>query len=259
MGDHQQCIDVDEVVAAYMDRSEQSVHKQFKLTHIAFDGMKELGLDFYYTVKSLKLPINANLTAYLPPDYLMKTKVGVLNDRSQVIPLNYDSKLTFFADQLPNRSALTEDPTLGNLFTSGGLGGTIFSNFWDGGFFGTLYGAPSGAPFVGSYAIDNNAGIVVLSEGFQYPYIILEYIASPKPKQGTYFLPMQFKEALIAYIGWKDAQFISSRSHVHNDNKAQLRKDFYNERRLANARYRPLDLEQAYEESLRAQRLTVKA
>lgn len=259
MGDRQQFIMIDEVISAYLDRSEQSVSKQFKIWQIAYDGIKELGLDFFFTVKSLKLPINANLTVNLPPDYLNYTKVGVFNDRSEVIPLYYNTKLTYFADQLPNRAALTEDPTLGNLFTNGGLGGTIFSNFWDGGFFGTLYGVPSGSPFVGGFKIDSNAGIIVLGEGFQYPYIVLEYIASPKPQQGTYFLPMQFKEALIAYIGWKDAQFISSRSHVHNDNKAQLRKDFYNERRLAIARYKPLMLEEAYEESLRNQRLTVKA
>lgn len=259
MGDHQQWYSVDEAVAAYLDRSEQSVHKQFKITHIAFDGMRELGLDFFYTIKSLKLPINANLTINLPADYLNYTKVGVFNDRSEVIPLYYNQKLTFFADQLPNRAQLTEDPTLGNIFAAGGIGGTIFSNYWDGTYFGTLYGVPSGGPFIGSFKIDNAAGIIMLSEGFQYPYIVLEYIASPKPQQGTYFLPFQFKEALISYIGWKDNQFMPSRTHVHNDNRAQLRKDFYNERRLAVARYKPLYLEEAYEESLRNQRLSVKA
>ena len=54
MGDHQQFIRIDEVVSAYLDRSEQSVHRQFKIWHIAFDGLKELGIDFFSTVKSLK-------------------------------------------------------------------------------------------------------------------------------------------------------------------------------------------------------------
>jgi hypothetical protein len=261
MGDHRQFIMIDEVVAAYLDLSEQSAHKQFKIWNIAFDGLKEMGLDFFYTVRSLKLPINANLTVNLPADYLNYTKIGVFNDRSEVIPLYYNSKLTFFADLQTDRTQDTEDNTLDNLFTgvNGVFGSFIFSNFWDDGLFGPLYGVPSGMPFVGSFKIDNNAGVIVLSEGFQYPYIVLEYIASPTPKQGTYFLPFQFKEALIAYIGWKDTQFMSSRSHVHNDNKAQLRKDYFNERRLARARYQPFQIEQAYEENLRNMRLTVKA
>ena len=260
MGDHQQWISVDECVAAYLDRSEQSVHKQFKVTHIAFDGMKELGLDYFYTIRSLKLPINANLTVNLPEDYLNYTKIGVFNDRSEVIPLFYNDKLTYFADQLPNRAQETEDPTLGNLFINGVFnGGLIFNNFWNDGIFGPLYGTPSGAPFIGSFKIDNGAGIIILSEGFIYPYIVLEYIASPKPTQGTYFLPFQFKEALIAYMGWKDIQLLPSSRRGNGGDKAQRRKDFYNERRLARARYKPTQLEQVYEESLRNQRLAVKA
>jgi hypothetical protein len=259
MGDHLQWITMDEVVSAYIDRSEQSVHKQFKLWHIAFDGMKELGLDFFYTIKSLKLPTNANLTVNLPADYLNYTKIGVFNDRGEVIPLYYNEKLTFFADQQTDRKTDTEDATLGNLFINNAFGGLIFSNFWDGNNFCQLYGVPSGAPFIGSFKIDNDAGVIVLSEGFFYPYIVLEYIASPKPKQGTYFLPFQFKEALIAYMGWKDVQFLKSTTHVSLGDKEQRKRDFYNERRLARARYKPFHLEQAYEESLRNQRLVVKA
>lgn len=258
MGDHQQWIKIDEVVASYLDRSEQGVHKYYKIYHIAFDGMKQLGLDFFYTVKSLKLPVNGNLTVTLPDDFLQYTKVGVFNDQSEVIPLMYNSKLTFFQDQLSTRQQSTEDPTLGDIST--GFPGFNFYNYWDGmSFFGTVYGAPSGAPFVGTFKIDHDAGIILLDENFYYDYLVLEYIASPQPEQGTYYLPFQFKEALIAYIGWQDMQYLpNSRRGAYND-KMMQRKNFFLERRLAIARYKPLRMDDYYEEQLRAQRLTVKA
>ena len=78
---HQQYVTIDTVVNMYLDRSEQGVHKYFKCWQIAFSGMEEMGLDFFYQVKSVKLPVNSNLTVNLPDDYLNYSKVGVLNSR----------------------------------------------------------------------------------------------------------------------------------------------------------------------------------
>lgn len=258
MGDHQQWVSVDECVAAYLSLSEQGVTKQFKLTHIAYDGMKQLGLDFFYTVKSLKLPINANLTVNLPDDCLMYKKVGVFNSRSEIIPLRYNSKLTLFADQLPTRAQQTEDSTL-SVPLNPNATASCYYNYWDGYTFqATVYGAPSGAPFIGSFKIDNEGGVIVLSEWFSYPYIILEYIASPAPEQGTYFLPFQFKQALIAYIGWQDIQFMPTTRKGSLGDKQQRRRNYSLERQNAIARYKPLRLDDYYAEQVEAQRLTVK-
>ena len=70
---NRQWISVDECINAYMDESEQGNHKYFKLWNLAYRSLTELGLDFFYSVKSVKLPVNANLTVTLPADYL---KIG---------------------------------------------------------------------------------------------------------------------------------------------------------------------------------------
>ena len=257
MGDKQQWIKIDEVISAYLDRSEQSVSKQFKIWNIAFDGLKTLGLDFFSTVKSVKLPINANLTVTLPADFMQYSKVGVFNDRSEIIPLYYNSNLTLFADGWPNRSQVTEDNTLGN--PASPLNSFAFYNYWNGyEFFSTIYGVPSGGPFIGSFRIDNSAGVILLNESFSYPYIVLEYVANPKLEQNTYFLPFQFKEALIAFIGWQDIQYMPATRKGNRGDKEDLKRNFYNERRLAIARYQPFHIEDWYEEQMRAQRLCVK-
>lgn len=255
MGSHLQWIELDECILSYIDESEQSVHRYAKLWQIAYRAMTELGLDFFYTIQSKKLPVNANLTVNLPSNYLNYSKVGVFNDRSEIIPLSYNDKLTFFADQLPNRATKTEDVMLLTNFYNTPW---AFNNFWNNGTYETIYGLPSGGPFVGSFKIDNDARLIVLNEGFNYTYVALEYIASPKDGE-VYYVPIQFKEAIISYLRWKDIISMPNSRKGTGGDKAQRRHEYFNDRRLAIARYEPLRLEAEYEWHLKNQRLTVKA
>lgn len=254
MSQHQQWVELDECIYGYIDRAELSEHKYFKLWHLAFECMSELGLDFFYQIKSVKLPVNSNLTVDLPSDYLNYSKVGVLNDRGEIIPLKYNDKLTFYAGQNPDRIEKTQDNALFNLFQ---FNAPIWYNYWNGFNFTTLYGLPSGAPFVGSFKIDNHAGIILLGETFSYSYLMLEYVASPQEGQ-VYYAPIQFKQAIIAYLAWNDIQYIPSKTHVNNSNVQMRRREYYNQRRLGWARFRPFSLIEAYEWSQQNTRLTVK-
>lgn len=254
MGDHQNWIKIDECVNDYMDESEQSIHKFFKLWHLAFRAMTELGLDFFYQVKSLKLPVNANLTVNLPPDYLQYTKVGILNSKGEIVPLAYNNKLTTYADQLPDRLEKTQDNSLWSLYNYNNL---IWYNYWDGQAFTNLYGVPSGAPFIGSFKIDTANSIILLDECYSWDYLMLEYTASPQ-EGGQYYIPIQFKEAIISYLRWKDIISIPSSRRGSLGDKAQRRHEYFNDRRLAIARWKPIQLEDAYNWSLEAQRLVVK-
>lgn len=251
---NQSWIELDEVINAYIDRSEQSVHRYFKLWHICFDGMQYLGLDFFYQIKSLKLPINSNFTVNLPDDYLNWSKVGVLNDRGEIIPMSYNSKLTFYGEQTPDRISKTQDNTIFNYFQ---YNSPIWYNFWTGYNFTTLYGIPSGAPFVGNFKIDNHTGVMLLDENFQFEYVMLEYVSSPQ-EGGKYYIPVQFKEALIWFLAWQDISMLPNSRRGTLGDKEQRKHNFFNERRLGWARYKPLNLIEAYDWSQKAQRLTVK-
>jgi hypothetical protein len=251
---NRQWVDLDECINFYLDESEQGVHKYFKCFNLAFRALDELGLDFFYSVKSVKLPINSNLTVTLPGDYLNYSKVGVLNDKGEVVTLNYNNKLTTYADLLPDRIAKTQDNSLSNIYNpqSG-----VFYNYYDNGTFGNLYGLPSGAPFVGSFKIDNANGVILLNETFKYEYLILEYISSPKEGE-AYFLPIHFREAIIAYLRWKDIISLPNSRRGTLGDKRDRRHDYYNERRLAVLRYKPLSVQDGYQSSLESTRLTVK-
>ena len=93
---HQSYITIDECITAYIDEAEQSIHKYYKLWQLAFRGLTELGLDFFYVVNPLNFRYLANLTVPLPPDYLNYSKIGVLNSQGEIVPLMYNSKLTTY-------------------------------------------------------------------------------------------------------------------------------------------------------------------
>lgn len=255
MPQHQQYIPMDDAINAYLDEAEQSVHKFFKLWNIAVRGVHELGLDFFFQIRSVKLPINANKTVTLPADCLKYSKIGVLNDRGEIIPLRFNEKLTYFADQLPDRIEKTQDNTIPNAFVNNS---PVWYNYWNGYAYTPVFGLPSGSPFVGSFKIDEHNGIILLDENFIYEYLLLEYIASPKQGE-IYYIPIQFKEAIISYLRWKDIISTNAKTHVANANIMWRRKEYYNDRRLALARFRPYYLDQAYMSDLEDTRLAIKA
>lgn len=248
-------VTLEECINLYIDRSEQSNHKFFKLWNVGCSGCEQLGINFFYKIQTVKLPVNSNFTVNIPNNYLMWCKVGVGNSIGEIIPLDYNNKLNLFADLQTNRVSQTQDDSLFNFYFANSF---IFYNYWNGESFENLYGLPSGGPFVGSFKIDTTNGLIVLNDCFQYPYCYLEMLASPA--EGTEIrLPVQFKEAMIAFLGWQDNYFKPSNSHMQRGDKESFKRNFYNERRLARAAYKPFSLSEAYEWNLKNQRLTVKA
>lgn len=251
-------ISIDSCVADYIVESEQSNHKEYKLTNLAYRGMDEMGIDCFYRIKSVKLPVGANKIVYLPDDYSNYSKIGVFNSIGEVVPINYNEKLTIFADQLPDRQSKVEDNTTFDLNGLFNPSSPVFFNFWDGSGYVNLFGIPSGQPNVGSFKIDRDAGVIVLDPNFFFDYICLEYVATPKVGV-TYRIPVQFREALISFLRWKDVISMPATSHMGMADKTYREKVFWNDRRNARARYKPTYLEEAFQWSLENQRWAVKA
>lgn len=255
MSQHLAYITLESVVNDYLLESEQSVNKFYKIWHLGYRGFENLGIDAFYRIQSVKLPINANMTVTLPANYLNWSKVGVLNDRGEIIPLYYNEKLTTYADLLPDRIEKTEDNTL----LAGNWGSATWCNYWNGYQYINIYGYPSGAPFVGSFKVDSVNGVMLLNENFRYDYLMLEYVANPEPTEGQdYYMPMQFKEALIAWITWKDSKAKTIKSHMQLGNNKELERQYYNERRNAIARWKPVRIYEIYQAHQEQSRMAIK-
>lgn len=255
MGQHLQWVSIDDCINAYLSRSEQSNHKYFKLWHLCFDWLNQVGLNSFYAVQAVKLPVNANLTVTLPANYLNYSKVGVLNQQGEIIPMGFNSKLTTSFDYSPTRIEQTQDNTISTQLNEQGV---WWYNVWNGGGYSNTYGLPSGAPFIGSFKIDNANGVIVLSENFSYDYVMLEYVASPQPG-GEYYLPVQFKLALISYLAWMDVINLPVKTHMANSNVGMRRHDYFQELERAKFSYDPVNLPNLYQWNLEMQRLTIKA
>tara|TARA_R110000868_G_scaffold29955_1_gene111387 strand:- start:689 stop:1453 length:765 start_codon:yes stop_codon:yes gene_type:complete len=254
MSQHLPYIAMESVVQDYLTESEQSNAKYFKVWNLAYRGLEDLGLDFFYKVQSVKLPINANLTVTLPADYMQWSKVGILNNQGEIIPLDYNDKLTTYADLLPDRIEKTQD----NSVITTGLGNDTFYNYWNGYAYTNIYGVPSGAPRVGSFKVDTPNGVILLNERFQYEYLMLEYIASPVAGQ-EYYLPVQFREALVSWLRWMDNISTPTKTHAANANIQMRRKDYFNSRRLAIAKWKPIRPYDMYALSQQLTRLTIRS
>lgn len=252
MSQHQSYCPLDEVVTDFLDEAQLSNNQYSRIWHIAYRGFEDLGIDAFYQIKSVKLPINDNLTVTLPADFKNWSKVGVLNDRGEIIPLNFNDKLTKYQDLQPTRLEQTQDDTLASWNYQ-----YTWYNYWNGWGYTNIYGVPSGQPFVGSFNIDNTNGVILLDEGYRYDYLMLEYVASPTPG-GEYYLPQQFREALISWIRWKSVQSIPVKSRPEQSSVEAKRRDYYNDRRLAIARWKPIRVSEAYQSSQEFTRQTVR-
>ena len=60
------------------------------------------------------------------------------------------------------------------------------------------------------------------------------------------------------YIAYNDIAMMPNTRKGSLGDKEQRRRQYFNERRLANARYRPVDLHTAHQWAMEQQRLTVK-
>lgn len=257
MAAYQQWVPLEEPLTAYLSESEQSQHKYYKCWQLAFRAMRDLGIDSFYPIKSQKLPVNANKTVTLPNDYIKYTKIGVLNQNGEVATLKRNPNLTFYADQLPDRLEKNHDDTLLTTFLPDNAP-FYYWNYYDGDTWCNLYGIPSGSVEFGSFNISEAEGVVVLSNFFPYDYLIIEYLAVPSDN-GKYFIPQEFYEAVIAFIRWKDTIDMPTNRRANVSEKAMRRHEYFNERRLARARYKPLYFQEARDWISACQRMVVKS
>lgn len=249
-------ISLDSIINDYLSESEQSNHKYFRLWHLAFRGMDNLGIDFFYTIKSIKLPVNSNFTATLPSDYGKWTKVGYLNNIGEVVSLKQNDSLSTFGDLLPNRVAKVQgNSAILNFYSPSS---PTYYNFYNVNYgYGNLYGLPTTGGFGGQFKVDEDNGVIILDLYWTWSDIILEYMALPR-EGDEYFVPIQFREAVIAWLAWKDIANIPSGRKGNLGDKRDRRHEFFNERRLAVARFKPFRLDQAYLVGVEASRLTTK-
>ncbi len=254
MAQSQGYITLDSIIYDYINSAELSQNKYFKLFHLAFECMEDLGIDFFYQIKSVKLPINSNKTITLPPDYLNYTKLGILNANGEIVPLKYNNKLTSFADLNPNRIANTNSNNFANFYS---FSSPTFFNYWDGNSYTNLYGVNYNNLYGGGFKIDQSNNVILLDSNFSWVDAVLEYVASPLQGE-EYFVPMVFRSAIKDWLAWKDIKDLPTTRRGSLGDKRDRRHEYFESRRRAIGKFNPFYLDQAYMASLDSKKLVVK-
>lgn len=198
--DIQKYVPLRTIVAYALDEQDKSGGDFDKCWILAFRALVHLGQSIAWEPITVRIPVNGNMTATLPSDYIGWSKIGILTDDGKVSTLKISTSISTFKDTNPNRlDYLTPDintqiPLL--------LSAPFFFNYFDNGYYYNLYGVGGGLLQYGECRVDEQNGIIVFPPDFKYSSIILEYLSSPQ-KNGDYTITIGLQEAVIAFIKWK--------------------------------------------------------
>ena len=233
-------ITVDSVVTDYIGEAEMSMNQYYKLWQIAFRGMSDLGIDFFYEVKTVKIPISANGTATLPP-HINWIKVGVFDTLGTFMPLWYNKKLTSYAAINPERKSLNSV----NGGMQNGLDGfySISSPYFYNYYGGNCLMGNSWMGSASSFNVDERSGVIVFDNWTSITDVAVEIMCAPKEGE-EYYIPFVFREALIEWIGWRDIKHLPNSRKANIGEKRDRKHDYYNARRVAAQRYKPFLIDQ---------------
>lgn len=245
----QNYITVDKVVNDYImsidDDDYGSNASDYMLRQYALRGIREFGFDITHSIKTTLLNVNQALgTVDLPADYVDMVKLGQLGS---------DGLVYIFAEN-KNMNLLPNEPADAIPDYLLGFDSYVFRNFLYESTMGRLYGL-GGGQGAGEYRInlvENRIEISLLSDTTQ---VVLEYICDEAKSQNP-AVPVYAEQALRAYMYYRT---IERKASVPMSEKQRARAEYYNERRLANARLKSFNKFDALSTSRRNFRLSPKA
>jgi len=197
--------------------------------NLALRGIREMGFDILKRIKAANLAVSATNTVTLPADYVDLVTIGVVGEDGLVYVFGENKNKNLLANNAGN----LPDYLLG-------YSDFIYRNFVNSTTDGRLYGY-GGGHYSGEYRINIEEDRIELTLGTGVAEIYIEYIAdealAANPSVHAYA-----EQAVRSYIYYK---LIDRKSNVPAVEKARARQEYYNERRLANARLKSFSKEEA--------------
>lgn len=226
------------IVAQFLDSADQSSHQFRRLYNIGVRGAREFNLDITGQFKTVLLPVNPNKTVTLPQDYLNYSKMGIINERGEVITFTKNEQLSqyhaIYTQQVERNEGVPELTTIGQ-YVAPLPYPYLYSNYWYGGSSYNLFGLNSGTANVAEFQIDEGAGVILLNQTMNYPEILLEYLSDGYDELADdYEIDMRAEEAFICYLRWKNAQDLIKKFSAGQ--VREYKNEYYRERKLAKMR-----------------------
>ncbi len=189
------------IVSYWLDENSKSMGDFDRGWVIAFRALLDIGYNISFEPKSVRLPVNGNLTVTLPADYVKWTKIGILNASGEVSTLKINTSLTKFRDDNPNRltaiSSDISDTDFSNLVLN-----PYFLNCYFGNYYAPLFGLGGGMVQYGECVVDETNHVIVLGPTYPFADVLLEYVSNPQQDE-DYQIEVVLQEAVIAFLNWK--------------------------------------------------------
>ena len=224
------------------------------LRNYALRGIREMGFDMLKRIKSLKLSVNTdNDTVELPDDFVDYTKIGVVGSDGLIYVFgenkNQNMSMKYVTDVSGNPVDSDGDGVYDRVDAKGDVTARAslsdfesytFRNFLYEGNIGRAYGI-GGGKYSGEFRINYEQNRIELYSTAGYSEVVIEYIAD-EARSTNPSIHIYAENALRSYIYYR---LIERKANVPMAEKARARQEYYNERRLANARLKSFTKDEA--------------
>ena len=190
------------VISYFLDQYKKSDADEDMLWIIGMRGLTELNYDISAEPKTVRLPVQPNMTVRYPRDLLSWTKIGIMDEKGQVSSLKINNASINYMERYESANrigALTPDINDGASSISQF---PAFLNFYTHGYYNNYFGVTGGLVQYGECRVDDANRVIILNTDFKYSSILLEYISSPV-QDPDFTVDLALQEAVIAFIAWK--------------------------------------------------------
>lgn len=197
------------LVAELIDAKDSSNHEFRRLYNIGVRGIREFNTDVVGTFTTKLLDVNANKTVTLPADYISYSKVGVINEKGEIVTLRLNNQLSNYNDAhttkqgrfdgVPKLTAVT-NPSIPYSYPY------VYYNFFISNQSYNLFGIGGAGQVIGDFKVDDECGVIILGPYFGYDKVLLEYLGDGFDCDcDDYMVDSRASEALLAYMRWKSS------------------------------------------------------
>jgi|688.fasta_scaffold599710_2 hypothetical protein len=197
------------IVAELIDSKDSSSHEFRRMYNIGVRGVREFNTDIVGNFSTKLLDVNANKTADLPEDYVSYSKMGVINEKGEIVTLRSNPQLSNYNIGHPlNPDRFEGVPGIGAVSYPAIPYNYpyIYYNFFISNQSFNLFGLAGGGQDIGNYKVDEECGIIIFGPNFKYEKVLLEYLGDGMDRDcDDYMIDSRAAEAMLAYIRWKTA------------------------------------------------------
>jgi hypothetical protein len=197
------------IVAELIDSKDSSSHEFRRMYNIGVRGVREFNTDIVGNFSTKLLDVNANKTADLPEDYVSYSKMGVINEKGEIVTLRSNPQLSNYNIGHPlNPDRFEGVPGIGAVSYPAIPYNYpyIYYNFFISNQSFNLFGLAGGGQDIGQYKVDEECGIIIFGPYFKYEKVLLEYLGDGMDRDcDDYMIDSRAAEAMLAYIRWKTA------------------------------------------------------